>query len=397
MTRPTIGVLSPYWTSPPTGGGPVRIHNLNRELSVTFEVHQFSARPTLGHKQLGNWTKSRKVTVTSCYSEFQHFDPLVLGSSYLLYRCGHHSDVLLSAVLRRTALRRVRRSLDQAAVLQIEHPWLIDLAGQIAHDRPIVYVAHNIESKLWGPYKNAKGGAATRLADLPKSQESRAMQLAARIVAMSGDDADTMITEFGVRADKITVVPNGARVDRVFAPTVAEKRAARARLGFDRGPVLLFTGSDHYPNKEALAYILRWSEQVVAQIVIVGGVGQGRSSYRNVHFTGFVRDVTDYLLAADVALNPLVSGSGTSLKAVEYLAYGLPMVTTKVGIRGLEALGDNDLFIADITDFPAAINHLMANPELQKKLAVNGFAAARKHYSWYAISTKMHKVYGDLI
>ena len=36
--------------------------------------------------------------------------------------------------------------------------------------------------------------------------------------------------------------------------------------------------------------------------------------------------------AADVAINPMATGSGTNLKIVEYLAAGVPVVTSTVGV-----------------------------------------------------------------
>ncbi len=42
------------------------------------------------------------------------------------------------------------------------------------------------------------------------------------------------------------------------------------------------------------------------------------------------------LAGCDLALNPAVGGSGVSIKTVEYLAHGLPVVTTPAGLRGLD-------------------------------------------------------------
>ncbi len=47
--------------------------------------------------------------------------------------------------------------------------------------------------------------------------------------------------------------------------------------------------------------------------------------------------------AASVAVNPMVSGSGTNLKIVEYLAAGVPVVSTPFGMRGLDLRPDEHL------------------------------------------------------
>src|SRR5439155_438951 len=71
------------------------------------------------------------------------------------------------------------------------------------------------------------------------------------------------------------------------------------------------------------------------RVVVVGRCGLGRTPVDNVLIVGEVPDVADYLRASDLALCPLVSGSGTSLKTIEYLAAGLPLVSTEVGVRYL--------------------------------------------------------------
>jgi glycosyltransferase involved in cell wall biosynthesis len=44
----------------------------------------------------------------------------------------------------------------------------------------------------------------------------------------------------------------------------------------------------------------------------------------------------DVLAGCDVALNPAIGGSGVSIKTIEYLAHGLPVVTEAAGFRGID-------------------------------------------------------------
>ena len=58
----------------------------------------------------------------------------------------------------------------------------------------------------------------------------------------------------------------------------------------------------------------------------------------NVVLAGVVTNVAKRTLlqSADLALNPMRTGSGTNLKIVEYFAAGIPVVSTPFGARGLE-------------------------------------------------------------
>ena len=91
------------------------------------------------------------------------------------------------------------------------------------------------------------------------------------------------------------------------------------------------------------------------QFVMGGTHGDAFPSHEvpdNVVFTGQVieRVKRTLLAAADVALNPVLHGSGTNLKVIEYLASGVPVVSTAFGVRGLEVgNGGEHLLVADPT------------------------------------------------
>ena len=66
---------------------------------------------------------------------------------------------------------------------------------------------------------------------------------------------------------------------------------------------------------------------------------------------GFVPEPDRLWSGMDVAINPVRWGSGLKIKSIEALAAGLPLVTTREGARGLEALAGECFMMAD--DGPA--------------------------------------------
>ena len=397
-----IADLSPYWAWPPTGGGPLRVYNLNRAVAERVRVLQFSARPTIGHRQRSwrSWIGSRVCQLADEYTEYQYFHPLLLGSSYLLYRLGLHSDIFLSQGLTWLAPRQLSHVVRDAAIVQVEHPWLFDLAQRLAEGRPIVYVAHNVEAKLWGQQSVGKRRFLRRLAGQTEKLEARAVQMADVTVAMSSEDATYLSERYGVAPQKIEIIPNGvdSRLRQPASPL--EREAARKRLGIGCSTsVVLFTGSDHYPNKEALQHMIKWQAALSERdilFLVVGSVGRGVASTQHLRVEGFVDDLRDYLAAADIALTPLASGSGTSLKIVEYLACGLPTITTAVGMRGLSLDPGRDILLAELSEFPRQIVQLLEDGELRARLRVNGRAAVEQQYSWHQLSQSMFRIYERL-
>jgi glycosyltransferase involved in cell wall biosynthesis len=61
------------------------------------------------------------------------------------------------------------------------------------------------------------------------------------------------------------------------------------------------------------------------------------------------------LYASDVAINPVKHGSGINIKMLDYMAVGLPIVTTKQGARGLEL---DKKYISDLNDFKSKLMKL---------------------------------------
>src|SRR5204862_6883098 len=75
-------------------------------------------------------------------------------------------------------------------------------------------------------------------------------------------------------------------------------------------------------------------------------VEQARSS-RGVTFTGFVDDVRPHVHAAPVFVTPLRVGGGTRIKAFEAMAMGCPVVSTAIGIEGLDVVPDEHYLLRD--------------------------------------------------
>jgi glycosyltransferase involved in cell wall biosynthesis len=94
---------------------------------------------------------------------------------------------------------------------------------------------------------------------------------------------------------------------------------------------------------------------------------------------------------ADVAINPIESGSGTNLKMLEYAAAGVPILPPPHGARGLSFRDGEHLRIAALADWPAALEAMRAE---------RGSAAGRErceaarawveaHYAWDGIAERL--------
>ena len=102
---------------------------------------------------------------------------------------------------------------------------------------------------------------------------------------------------------------------------------------------------------------------------------------------GFVQSLAPLLAAADVAVNPVESGSGSNVKLAEYVAAGVPVVTTSFGLRGYEGFADR-VTIAELGGFASAVKARLRVTDPPPHIADLG---------WNALGARLHEVYAELL
>lgn len=94
---------------------------------------------------------------------------------------------------------------------------------------------------------------------------------------------------------------------------------------------------------------------------------------------------------ADVALNPMQSGSGTNIKMLDYMAACLPVISTPTGARGLDIENDTHAVICDLPDFQAKIRMILEDDQIRSRLIFNGRHLIRDKYDWERIAEDMDR------
>ena len=124
-------------------------------------------------------------------------------------------------------------------------------------------------------------------------------------------------------------------------------------------PTVVFTGSmDWDANIEGIRFFLRevWplvlAGRADARFVVVGrnppqALQALARETRQVEFTGFVDDVRPHVQGCHAFVIPLQVGGGTRIKAFEAMAMGCPVVSTTIGIEGLDAVPEQHFLQRD--------------------------------------------------
>lgn len=97
---------------------------------------------------------------------------------------------------------------------------------------------------------------------------------------------------------------------------------------------------------------------------------------------------------ADIAINPMLNGSGTNLKIAEYMANGVPVISTKVGARGYDFENEH-LVISELNGFVKMIDILSKDGQLKNDYIRNAYKYIVENFSWDLISLKIIDLFND--
>lgn len=216
-------------------------------------------------------------------------------------------------------------------------------------------------------------GTADR-ADAPWRQmraRELAIAAAADVTITVTADEGAVLSEHGCR--QIAVVPN------VHSPAPAAARGFAARAD------ILFIGSyAHAPNVDAVVWMcdavmpLVWQQLPQVRVTLLGsnpsalvlGLAQER-----VIVPGPVHDLAPWFDRHRVFVAPLPYGAGMKGKVGQALEHALPVVSTTIGVEGMNLLHERDVLIADdARGFAAQVVRLYSDGALWQRLASRAHA-----------------------
>jgi glycosyltransferase involved in cell wall biosynthesis/GT2 family glycosyltransferase len=393
-----VTVLDMQPIEPAVGGGRLRLlglyHDLGKHVSATY-VGSF------------DWPgeRRRNLRLSPTLAEIdvplsdRHFSAVTSLQSELGGRTAIDVSFPILGQLSPDYIKEACKTAAAADVVICSHPWVYPhIAGVLRAEQVLVYDAHNVESVL----RYQLLGATSRGQDLVRCAAEVERDLCRRadlVLACSHAERLLFHRLYGVPFEKCLVVPNGTFVR--FPD--ADRREQRAPLGLGHEPVAVFIGSQYPPNEEAATYICNTLAPALPHVtfVVCGGVGVVVDRFQaagqkpsNVRQTGVLDDATRraYLAAADVAINPMFSGQGTNIKMFDFMAAGLPVVTTPRGARGIAEGSSPAMHICEADEFIDALRHVLGDADYARRLSTAGRELAVERYSWERLSPDLGRL-----
>ncbi|MBK8047983.1 MAG: glycosyltransferase [Anaerolineales bacterium] len=155
---------------------------------------------------------------------------------------------------------------------------------------------------------------------------------------------------------------------------------------------VLFLGNfQHAPNVDSARYLVRevmptvWAQLPGLPVWLVGGFPPASIkalANANVFVTGHMADLTPIMAQVRVAPAPLRYGAGIKNKVIDSMAYGVPVVTTRLGAEGLPVAQGFNILVADTAaELGSAIVALHEDPFLWERISRAGRDTVATFYS----------------
>ncbi len=200
----------------------------------------------------------------------------------------------------------------------------------------------------------------------------------------------------------VNIIPNGVDCDYYKAKKIDKSFPPRILYGV--------SNFEWLQNQEAARVLLddiwpklksKFSSPV--KIWIVGRkmpewIKKRSSEDKDIIVTENISDARIAYASSQLMITPIKGSGGTRIKILEAMAAGLPVISTKIGIAGLNVVDGKNVFIADKTDdiVEKAIM-LLKDPKLAVVIGMGGQKHVEEFFDWKSI-VKMHEpIYKSLL
>jgi len=273
------------------------------------------------------------------------------------------------------------------------HDWLTYPSGMLARKisgKPLITHIHATE------FDRAGGPGDERIHKI----EHAGMTYADRVIAVSQYTAQMIMSRYRIDTGKIRIVHN--------AFSIEENQVLTKKRVF-KGPTVLFLG--RITLQKGPDYYLDVAERVLkvhpeARFIMAGTGDMARKLLRRSAqlrlknrflFTGFLnrKQVESILRAADIYVLPSVS-EPFGISPLEAMAFGITSIISKQsGVAEVV----NHAFKIDYWDVDLmadTINHLIENPQICKKMGIDGMKEVNRIH-WTEAAEKIRMIYSQVL
>lgn len=264
------------------------------------------------------------------------------------------------------------------------------LWGRSLFGGKVVLVEHNVEYlRLRDQFSDLPATAF----DYLRRVEVQLCNQSDAVVTVSERDREQLVAD-GVERQRVHYIPHGVDLTQFSGVAPLD---VRAQYGIAPDTlILVYHGTYMYPpNLEAMQVMAQRimpmlsARGVKAKVLAIGRHPPAQPLHADIIFTGPIDHLAPYLLAADIAVVPLLKGGGTRMKILDYFAASLPVVSTSKGIEGIQVRNGVQALVTEDADehFVDAICALGKDRKTAAEMGAQGRSFVEQ-MDWSAIARR---------
>lgn len=394
-----ILMLTPYLPYPPSSGGQVRSYNLLKNLG---KKHQIFLVALIKNEKEKKFVKNLHEFCQSIYLCKRSESPWTLKN-------------ILKSILGLFPFLIVRNSSPQAKeiISQLLKTYQFDLIHAetfyiMPHlpktKIPILLAEQTIEYQVYQHFVNLLNPLFRPLFYLDifklKFWEKYFWSKASILVTVSELDKKKVLKL--LPRLKIEIIPNGAGED-LFNIFQKQKKISQ--------PIFLYQGNFAWLQNTEAALILakkifpKIKKKVKNAVCYIAGQ-KAKKKISHLEKYGVkiinikdpdIESVKKIYQEATIFIAPIQGPGGTRLKILGAMAAGIPVISSKVGVEGLDIENKKNIFIAkNSSEFVNYSLQLLKNPSLYQTIRENAKKLIEKKYNWQSIAADLEKIYLNL-
>ncbi len=390
-------MVTPYLPYPPASGGQIRTLNLLKYLSIKNEIYLVSLYKNDNEKQYIKFLTKYCKEIHLCKRPEKPWQIKNILNSIFTTK-----PFLIVRNYSESAKETIKKLLERVD-FDVIHSETFYVMPHIPKTKvPTLLVEQTIEYKV---YQHFVDGLPFILRpflniDVLKLRYWERYYWNQATLVSTVSEHDKSIIKEEVKDINTAIIPNGAG-DEMFEPTIKQRNTI--------DPILLFLGNFFWlQNIEAAQFtikkILPLLETRLQNFKIVIAGQQAKKIKTNNNKVQIVEieesdadKVKKLYQNSTLFIAPIFGPGGTRLKILAAMANGLPVISTSVGIEGLNAKDNKHVLVANNKEeFVEKILQALSNADLYKGLQLNSYYLAKNKYNWKSISAQLEKVYKNI-
>ncbi len=384
---------------PPTEGGPMAMNSIvNGLIEAGHKVKILAVNSEKYHikendipKEYRNKTGIELVDVDLRIKPLDAFKNLFTDESY-------HVKRFISDDFKKKLIKILKK--DKYDIVQLEMVYMAPYIETIRENSnaKIVLRAHNVEHLIWDRIAKKtkflpKRWYINHLVKTLRKYELDVINKVDGIAAITYRDAAYFRGETAV---PVIDIPYGVNPND-FTPKYEVKEK----------PTLYHIGSMNWmPNEEGISWFLKnvWSKiSKRNEEAVLNLAGRHMPKWltnlkkKNVNPIGEVADAKEFIRDNDIAIVPLLSGSGIRIKIIESMAMGRTVVTTMIGAEGIQYSEYENIIIADTpAKMVEVICKIIKEPKEAQRIGCNARKLVEEVYDNKKIIDRLMIFYDEI-